>query len=129
VKYHGRFGLETSETRQLTNYVAVIAEGGIFNRTRATSLSDIIDGSSETIAVVEARNHAIHWLQPDDPSETELLMDLQSAVHEHHANHLGGLHGLLADGSVRYISCRLNPKTWHGLVTCRGGESLLPGDF
>ncbi len=128
-KYHGRFGLETPQTRQLTNYVAAIADDGIFEGTGTTALTDITDGASQTLTVVEARNHAVHWMQPDDPSEMELLIDLQSAVHEHHANHLGGMHCLFADGSVRYISSRLDPKTWHGLVTRSGGESLAPGDF
>ena len=61
-----RFGLESPQTRQLTNYVAVTAADGIFGGTRATALAEITDGTSQTLSVVEARNHAVHWMQPDD---------------------------------------------------------------
>jgi hypothetical protein len=42
---------------------------------------------------------------------------------------MAGLHSLLADGSVRFLSSRLAPKTWHALLTRSGGESLPPCDF
>ena len=73
------------------------------------------------------RNHAVHWMQPDDVSETEIVHDLQSAVHEHHANHIGGLHFLFSDSSVHFLSSKIDPKTVHGLVTRNGREVL--GDF
>jgi len=42
---------------------------------------------------------------------------------------MAGLHSLLADASVRFLSCRLAPNTWHALLTRSGGESLPPCDF
>lgn len=124
VKYHGRFNLETAQTKQLTNYVAVTAADAIFSGARATNLRDITDGTSQTIAIAEARNHAVHWMQPDDVTATEFVIDVQAAVHEHHANHLGGLQCLLADGSVCFISSQTAVKTIHGLITRNGKERL-----
>ncbi len=123
VKYHGRHNLATREIGQLTNYVMVTAPGirpaldG-----RGLALKDIADGSSNTILVIEARHHAVCWTQPDDASESEILIDLQSAANEHQANHLAGLHCVLADGSVRFLSSRIDPTVFHGLVTPNGGE-------
>lgn len=99
----------------------------IFNRNRVTFLADIIDGASNTIIVAEARGHAVHWMQPDDVAEIAMVINLQAATHEHHASHLGGLHAFLADGSVRFISSRIDLKTLHGLVTLHGRETL--GEF
>jgi hypothetical protein len=123
-KYQGRFDLETAQTKQLTNYVAVTGVDAIFSGARATTLRDIADGTSQTIAIAEARNHAVHWMQPDDVTATEFVIDVQAARHEHHANHLGGLHSLAADGSVHFISSQTDVKTIHGLITRNGKEPL-----
>jgi hypothetical protein len=90
---------------------------------RGLALKDITDGSSNTILIIEARHHAAHWTQPDDASESEILFDIQSAAHEHQANHLGGLHCVLADGSVRFLSSTIDPAVFHRLLTPNGGEA------
>lgn len=123
-KYHRRFKLETAQTKQVTNYVAVTAADAIFSGKHATKIGDIVDGTSQTIAIVEARNHVVHWMQPDDVTATEFIIDVQAAVHEHHANHLGGLHVVLADGTVRFIPSQTDVKTIHGLITRKGKERL-----
>jgi prepilin-type N-terminal cleavage/methylation domain-containing protein len=43
------------------------------------------------------------------------------------SRHTGGVHSLLADGSVRFISSNINLATWRGLGTRAGGEIL--GEF
>jgi hypothetical protein len=89
---------------------------------RGLVLSDITDGTSNTILVIEARHHAVHWTEPDDASESQILFDLQSAADENQANHLAGMHCVLADGSVRFISSRTDPAILHALLTPDGGE-------
>lgn len=126
-KYHGRHNLATPQTKQLTNYVAVTSSDAIFYGSRATRISDIADGTSQTIVIVDARNHAVYWMEPDDITAAELVIDLQAATNEHHANHLAGLHVLFADGSVRFISSKTDLKTINGLISRKGRESL--GEF
>ena len=41
--------------------------------------------------------------------------------------HPGGMHGLLADGSVRFLSENLKPATLQGLCTVSGLEEI--GEF
>lgn len=43
------------------------------------------------------------------------------------SRHAGGVHILLADGSVRFVSQSINLATWRGLGTRRGGEVI--GDY
>lgn len=41
--------------------------------------------------------------------------------------HAGGVHLLLADGSVRFVSNNIDLNTWRALLTINGGETI--GDF
>ena len=63
-------------------------------------------------------------MQPDDVSENEIIVDLQSAKGEHQGNHIGGMHVLLADDSVRFVSAAIDLSVFHGLVTRSGDEQL-----
>ena len=86
VKYHQRHNLETEQTKHLTNYVVVTAGDAIFNGNRPTAIRDIKDGTSNTLILAETRHHLVHWMEPDDVSENELVFDLQSATHADQAN-------------------------------------------
>jgi len=43
------------------------------------------------------------------------------------SQHTGGVHILLCDGSVRFVSDNLAIQTWRGLGSINGGE--VPADF
>lgn len=111
-------GLDTPHSRQLTNYVAFEHP----NATFGLPLDDIGDGLSETLLLVETRQHSVHWMQPNDVTPIELLVDLQSAAHADRANHVGGLHGLNGDGSVEFIPSDTPFETLRARVTSTGGE-------
>ena len=111
----------------MTNYVAISTNDAVFSGARPAAIGDVADGNANTLLVAEARHHSLHWMQPDDVSESEIIYDLQSASHEHQASHIGGLQFALADGSVRFISAKIDLAVFHGLVTRNGGET--PGDF
>ncbi|WP_437231195.1 H-X9-DG-CTERM domain-containing protein [Planctomicrobium sp. SH661] len=38
--------------------------------------------------------------------------------------HTGGVHSLLGDGSVRFVSNNIHLDTWRGLSSMNGGEVL-----
>lgn len=44
---------------------------------------------------------------------------------EFYSDHLGGCHILFGDGSVRFISERINPLTWVAMSTRNGGEPVV----
>ena len=103
-----------------TNYMAITAEGGCFDRHAPRSFADIKDGTSSTLAVIEVpAEDSTHWMAPVD-AERILATKMQSA-------HSGGAQGLLTDGSVRFFSETLAEETKAGLISINGGETL--GEF
>jgi len=113
-----------------TNYLGVGGENGVIakpegekpkDRPVGLHLSKVTDGTSNTIAVVEASDEAaVIWTKPDDyePNAQDPFKGLM------------GLHGpsgflaALADGSVRFISRNANPNVLKALMTRNGGEPV-----
>lgn len=126
--------------------------GGLFWYRGSATISDIVDGASNTIALYE--NH--HWnfskKFPSEINKSGAWMSPLGAIDTHTSSinadpeevaggnggddtrctnwsstHVGGAHGLLTDGAVRFISENLDIGINRALVTRAGGETL--GDF
>lgn len=119
---------EGQHLSQLTNYVAITAPGAVFDGATATALNEISDPNDQTSVVVEVRQHAVNWMSPQDATLAELLTDLRRSVSETNANHVGGLHTLRADGSVRYVPHDVTADDLGDAISKDGGEQL-PSDF
>ena len=104
-----------------TSYVAVVGADACFHPTEPRPISDITDGTSNTVMVIEvAQKHTVHWMSPLDADEQVVLCfssDDQLA-------HTGGVQGALADGSVRYISENITPEARRALISINGKETL-----
>jgi hypothetical protein len=109
-----------------TNYLAVVGEVCVFSGTQ-TGLkpAEIIDGTSNTIVLVEAaRDQAVEWTKPDDWEYNP-------------ANPKAGLGGIrpggwiagFADGSVHFISQEIDEGALKAMFTRAGGEEVPPGAF
>ena len=104
------------------------AKAGFFGYDRVTRFQDITDGTSNTIAVCDASKDLGGWAA-GGPSTIRPLTkkpyingpDGLGGIHH------GGMHVLLADGSVRFISENINVDILEALVTIAGGEVI--GDF
>ena len=105
---------------------------GIFGYDRQTTLAEIKDGASFTMAVIETMDRNGPWtagghatVRGVDPAKQPYLgRDRQ----------FGGAHGqdggamvLFADGSVRFLAATTSPRTFEALATIAGGETV-PGD-
>jgi prepilin-type processing-associated H-X9-DG protein len=105
-----------------TNYVRVVGKdtvGGMPNE--AVKSSDITDGSSNTIMLVEVSGLGINWEEPRDMTVDELL-DLVAKGQV--SRHTGGFNVLMADGSVHFINYGIDPKTLRALLIRNDGQTV-----
>src|SRR5262249_38706201 len=57
-----------------TNYVAVVGPGTVWPNDKCIQMSDVKDGTSNTILVVELANSGIHWMEPRDLHVNQMPM-------------------------------------------------------
>ncbi len=106
----------------LTHYLGAAGDGMLFSGDKSHRLSDIIDGTSTTIMVLEVDDsHAAVWTQPDD-----LAVDANRPLAGLGAAHPGGFLALLADDSVRFISEGIDPRAFRAMLTIAGGDLIGP---
>ncbi len=87
---------------------------------RSTSFAQITDGTSNTIAVVEANDEAaVIWTKPDD-----LEVDLDNPLEGLTGLNSGVFLTLLMDGSVRAMSEFIDEDVLRALFTRNGGEAV-----
>ncbi|GAB4139001.1 MAG: hypothetical protein Tsb009_07620 [Planctomycetaceae bacterium] len=116
--------IDGPEFKVLTNYVAIVGPGTIFEKGRAITHKDVTDGTGKTIMLAETSRRPVHWMQPDDITPAKLVIDLRLSKGEKMSNHEGGLHVLFADGAVRFLSSDVSLKTLRALCTRAGDETI-----
>ncbi len=104
----------------MTNYLAVVGKECVFNGTPAgLTFSDITDGTSKTIAIVEAdADSAVVWTKPQDWkfNRHDPTAGLGSLWRDH-------WYGAWVDGSVRSVDNR-EPADKVGIYFTRAGREL-----
>ncbi|WP_373653482.1 DUF1559 domain-containing protein [Schlesneria sp. DSM 10557] len=117
--------------RYYSHYAMIDGPGTVGPGVRS---GEIADGTSSTMLVVEACGLNIVWTEPRDvnvdtqpeginlPSPTPGLSPGWASSH-----HRGGVQVLLADGSVRFVSEKIDPQTLKAMTTISGNDAL--GDF
>ncbi|MEO2017441.1 MAG: DUF1559 domain-containing protein [Fuerstiella sp.] len=131
----GRSERFDSENRFLSAYAAVTGQGTIFARHKSTKLNNIIDGSSNTMMVVEACGSQIVWTQPRDVSTANNTVSINgpgptlgTSSSLGSSYHQGGTQILLADASVRFISQNISPDVLRSLTTSADGD-VVPAEW
>jgi hypothetical protein len=127
---------QKKSTYPVTHYVGLAglgAEGptlpvtspkaGCFAYDRMTRISDIADGTSNTAIVGEISKDEGSWAAGGRPT----IRPLTARPYINGPDGLGGAHpgGCffgMADGSVRFISDKVDPKLMEAIVTINGGE-------
>ena len=93
-------------------------EGGIFGGRESLEFKQITDGTSNTIAVVEADDdHAVVWTKPDD-----IEIDLGDPARGLRRATIGGFLVGMADGSVRFLAADLGAEVLKPAFTAHGRE-------
>jgi RNA polymerase sigma factor (sigma-70 family) len=115
-------GIKTKKVHT-TLYRVFVGPGTAFEDKKGHKITEFIDGTSNTLLVVEA-GEAVPWTKPE-----ELPYDANKALPK-----LGGIFGgdfniLLADGSVRFVRRGFVERAFRDIVTRNGGEMASPDDL
>jgi hypothetical protein len=85
---------------------------------RQLRISDVLDGTSNTIFVVDADDgHAVPWTKPED-----LAYDPKQPLAGLIGHHANSLQALFVDGSVHRLRQSIAPEALRALFTPAGGE-------
>jgi prepilin-type processing-associated H-X9-DG protein len=108
-----------------TNYLGVAGEHGIFPGKDPVAFRNILDGTANTVMIVEANNQStVIWTKPEDfvPDPDDPLKRLRGL-------RPGGFNAGFVDGSVRFIPEAIAPETLNALFTRDGGERIDRSDL
>jgi prepilin-type processing-associated H-X9-DG protein len=101
-----------------TTYRVFVGPGALFETGQDVGIAGVTDGTSNTIAIVEAKD-GVPWTKPDDlPFDPAAKPSLFGAG----SPHPGGFNCGFADGSVHFIKNSVGLMVFKALITRAGGE-------
>ncbi|MCL2304700.1 MAG: DUF1559 domain-containing protein [Planctomycetaceae bacterium] len=105
-------------------YSVVIGDETPFPGAATTKFSDITDGSSNTILVVE-RLLSVCWMAPNYEIPFDIAVKgVNRDVFGVGGTHTGGTNVVFADGSIRCIPGTTSPETLQSLLTKAAGDNI-----
>ncbi len=117
-----------SPSSMTTNYMVVTGKGTVFEDAKAARFSDIADGTSNTLLVVEVAGTNTHWAAPVDLDAGNIAYPLGSGVPTSPGSrHPGGMNTAFCDGSVHFLADSLAPQIFQALLSKAGGEAINGG--
>lgn len=99
-----------------SSYFVLTGPQAMFADRTGTKFADVLDGTSNTLAIVEAQRD-IPWTQPLD-----IPYDPAQPVPELGGFRDGGFNAAFGDGSVRFLGEAIDEGTLRALITKAGGE-------
>jgi prepilin-type processing-associated H-X9-DG protein len=121
---------ETSKENHWTNYVAVVGDETMWPIEGGMKQTDVADGLSETIMLVQVAESGIHWLEPNDLHLDRMAKQINSKTATGISSKIaGGAHVAFADGRVRFLHEKTDWRVLKALLTANGGEEHLDEYF
>jgi len=111
------------------SYVMLVGPGTLSDGPKSTKLSDVRDGTSNTIAIVEIPGTGVNWMEPKDMTLDEFVATFPrpgGPVQAKGSNHPGFINVLILDGSARSLSTSTPAATIRAMATIAGGEAMPP---
>jgi hypothetical protein len=108
-----------------TSYLVVTGEGTVFPGTLCRRFADIVDGTANTILLVEAADSQINWMEPRDLTYEQAL----AGINPQTGTGISGRHGRFAtvatvDGSIWMLPESLSRDTLRKLLLRNDGEMI-----
>ncbi len=111
----------SNHRERMTNYVAIVGPNTILQSKQGLRSSNVTDGLSKTILVVEVpASAAVHWMSPEDIDIENFLKLLAKGE----TSHQRGFNAAFADGSVRFIPSNIPADQLKAMLTIDGGEAI-----
>lgn len=108
-----------------TNYMLITGKGSLFEGQQAVKFSEITDGTSNTILVVEVQGKGVHWARPVDLDASSVPSSLGPGGGGIDSQHAGGANVAFADGAVSFLRFNAASESQvRAQVTPRGGEAV-----
>lgn len=117
-----RFDKMTDRERRMTNYLVITGSDTAFDGAKAVGVKDILDGTSNSLAVIESRDRRVNWMQPEDVTMEELVANFRMSPDDE--THVGGFHGLFFDGTVQFINHDVAKDILRAICTIAGEEAI-----
>lgn len=105
-----------------TDYAAFVGPEAIFDPKQGAKLTNIMDGTSNTILVTEVKNSTFNWAAPQDIEFAKSSFVINGAANDIGSNNATGCNVLMGDGSVRFLKTQTPAGTVRSMVTKAGGE-------
>jgi len=104
------------------SYMVITGEEYLFHQDQTRKPSEIKDGKSSTLMVVEVVKSGIQWTEPQDldVEKIDWNRNRQQGLGSQHPS--GGLHVLMADGLVYHVGDFATPEVLTAMATFQGGE-------
>ncbi len=114
-------GTNEEGTSTLTNFVAITGVETVWPPGEGIVMSEIKDGSSNTIQFAEYNGPPIHWMSPVDLQFSNMSFTVgdPSGIDSQYLTPAVAN----ADGSVRRLESELSPTELRAMCTANGGES------
>ncbi len=104
-----------------TDFLFVVGAGTALDPPDAySSMAKLLDGTSNTLYLVDVANSGVLWSQPSD-------VDISQPMSLPAGNHPGGNLTIFFDGHTSFLSKNTPPQTIRDMATAGGGESI--GDY
>jgi prepilin-type processing-associated H-X9-DG protein len=112
-------------TTNQTSYVMIVGANTISDGPTGRKLSDIRDGTSNTIMIVEAAGCGFNWMEPVDLNADEITYQINDGSGNGiRSNHPGCANAAFCDGSVQDLSEATAPEDIKAMTTINGGEVI-----